>query len=86
MESEGMKLTPFAKLFFTVVILGVLGYTAWHYKGAQLRKWATGQDKEAQTTSAEVSTSDFDNLKNAPADPGRDAGSEGVTPVTLAGG
>ena len=86
MESEGMKLTPFAKLFFTVVILGVLGYVGWHYKGDQLRKWATGQDKAAPTTSAEVSSSDFDNLKNAPADPGRDAGSEGVTPVTLAGG
>ena len=76
MESEGMKLTPFAKLFFTVVILGVLGYTAWHYKGAQLRKWATGQDKATSTTTSEVSSSDFENLKNAPADPGRNSGSE----------
>jgi NitT/TauT family transport system substrate-binding protein len=26
-----MRLTPVAKLFITVVILGVLGYTGWHY-------------------------------------------------------
>jgi outer membrane protein OmpA-like peptidoglycan-associated protein len=86
MESEQMKLTPFAKFFFTIVILGVLGYTAWHYKGAQLRKWATGQNETTTTASTEVSSSDFENLKNAPADPGRDAGSEGVTPVTLGSG
>jgi hypothetical protein len=35
-----MKLTPFAKLFITVVILGVLGYAAWHYKGGDIKKWA----------------------------------------------
>ena len=28
-----MKLTPFAKLFITVVILVVVGYAFWHYKG-----------------------------------------------------
>ena len=28
-----MKLTPFAKFFITVVILGVIGYALWHYKG-----------------------------------------------------
>jgi hypothetical protein len=47
MESEEMKLTPFAKLFLTAVILGVLGYAAWHYKGGELRKWATGQDQKS---------------------------------------
>ena len=81
-----MKLTPFAKLFLTAVIIAVLGYAAWQYKGGQLRKWATGQDKPAATTSSgEVTSTDFANLKDAPADPGRDAGSEGVTPVALGG-
>ena len=37
-----MRLTPFAKAFITIVILAVIGYAAWHYKGAELRKWATG--------------------------------------------
>jgi outer membrane protein OmpA-like peptidoglycan-associated protein len=31
-----MKLTPFAKFFITVVILGVIGYAVWHYKEAGL--------------------------------------------------
>ena len=87
METEGMKLTPFAKLFLTVVILGVLGYAGWYYKGKDLRKWATGQEKtDTTTTSGDVSSTDFANLKNAPADPSRTAGSEGVTPVSLGGG
>jgi len=80
-----MKLTPFAKLFITVVVLGVIGYTVYHYKGSALRKWATGSDKAAKTTGSEVSSNDFDALKNAPADPGRDAGSTGVSPVNLGG-
>ena len=29
-----MKLTPFAKFFITVVILGVIGYAGWRYKSA----------------------------------------------------
>ena len=40
-----MKLTPFAKFFVTVVILAVVGYAAYHYKGRDIRKWATGSDK-----------------------------------------
>ena len=35
-----MKLTAFAKFFITVVILGVIGYALWHYKGLDIRKWA----------------------------------------------
>jgi len=86
-ETNEKKLTPFAKLFLTVVILGVLGYVAWKYKGGQLRKWATGQEQTATTsTSGEVTSTDFASLQNAPADPNRNAGSEGVTPVSLGGG
>ena len=44
-----MKLTPFAKLFITVVVLGVLGYAFWHYKGDTVRQWA-GAEKGAAVT------------------------------------
>ena len=78
-----MKLTPFAKLFITVVILGVLGYAAWHYKGAEIRKWA-GAEKSA--AKEEVTANDFDALRNAPPDPDRNEGSPGVTSTVLASG
>ena len=81
-----MRLTPFAKLFITVVILAVVGYAVYHYKGGALRKWATGSDKGAKASSDKVSASDFDALKNAPPDPARDAGSSGVSAVGLASG
>jgi NitT/TauT family transport system substrate-binding protein len=80
-----MKLTPFAKFFITVVILAVVGYALYHYKGSDLRKWAVGSDRGAKGASSQVSSTDFDALKNAPADPSRDAGSSGVSPVSLGG-
>jgi NitT/TauT family transport system substrate-binding protein len=80
-----MRLTPFAKLFLTVVILAVIGYAVYHYKGADVRKWATGKASGEATSSEGVSSNDFDALKNAPADPGRDAGSTGVQQVALSG-
>jgi NitT/TauT family transport system substrate-binding protein len=81
-----MKLTPFAKLFITVVVLGVLGYAFWHYKGDTVRKWA-GAEKGAETAgkSAGVDATDFAALRNAPADAERGKGSEGVTGAALAG-
>ena len=85
-----MRLTPFAKLFITVVILAVVGYAVYHYKGADVRKWATGSSSTSTQTSTgsgnNVSSSDFDALKNAPPDPSRDAGSSGVSPVGLQSG
>ena len=80
-----MRLTPFAKLFITVVIVAVLGYAFWHYKGAEVRQWAVG-DKPAAAEGEKVGASDFDALKNPPADPGRTQGSTGVTPASLASG
>src|ERR1019366_3507909 len=73
-----MKLTPFAKFFITVVILGVIGYALWHYKGSDIRKWA-GADKGAAGTVAAksasgVSSDDFNALKSAPPDPERGKG------------
>src|SRR5258706_7417114 len=80
-----MRLTPFAKFFVTVVILAVVGYAVYHYKGAAVRKWATGE-KGSKSSSDGVSASDFNALKNAPPDPSRDAGSSGVSQVNLASG
>ncbi|HEY8022631.1 MAG TPA: hypothetical protein VIH93_16105, partial [Thermoanaerobaculia bacterium] len=77
-----MRLTPFAKLFITVVIVAVLGYALWHYKGGDIRHWA-GAEKQASSTGAD-SSKDFSALKDAPADPGRDTGSNGVAPASLA--
>src|SRR5213595_780699 len=81
-----MKLTPFAKFFITVVILAVVGYAVYHYKGADVRRWATGDKGTKASSSDNVSSSDFNVLKNAPPDPSRDAGSTGVSQVNLASG
>lgn len=81
-----MRLTPFAKFFITLVIVAVVGYTIYHYKGKDVRTWATGSSTTTQTSSAggdAVSATDFSSLQNAPADPGRDAGSNGVQHVGL---
>jgi NitT/TauT family transport system substrate-binding protein len=83
-----MRLTPFAKFFLTLVILAVVGYAVYHYKGADVRKWATGSSSAAPqgaSGGSNVSSNDFDALKNAPADPRRDAGSTGVQPAALGG-
>jgi NitT/TauT family transport system substrate-binding protein len=77
-----MRLTPFAKFFVTVIILGVLGYVAWHYKGAEIKRWALGEKRAAETA---VSNADFDALRNAPPDPGRNEAVTGVSATSLAG-
>jgi len=83
-----MKLTPFAKLFVTIIILGVIGYGFWHYKGADVRRWAVGEKGEtARVGGGTIGAGDFDPLKNAPPDPERGRGSAGVvsTSMTSAG-
>jgi NitT/TauT family transport system substrate-binding protein len=37
-----MRLTPLAKAFIALVILGVVGYTGWHYYGSKLAKSGGG--------------------------------------------
>lgn len=76
-----MRLTPFAKFFITLVILGVVGYAFYQYRGADIRQWAVG-DRGAQSTEP-VSSADFDALRNAPPDPARGAGSAGVAGTLL---
>jgi NitT/TauT family transport system substrate-binding protein len=73
-----MRLTPFAKLFITIVILAVVGYAFYTYRGADIRKWAVG-DKANDKPAEQVSSTDFDALRNAPPDPARGTGSTGVT-------
>ena len=80
-----MKLTPFAKLFITLVVIAVLGYAFWHYRGADLRRWAVG-DKPAAETAEKPGVNDFDALKNAPPDPERGVGSTGVASTSLVSG
>jgi outer membrane protein OmpA-like peptidoglycan-associated protein/ABC-type amino acid transport substrate-binding protein len=80
-----MKLTPFAKLFVTVVVLGVLGYAFWHYKGDTVRKWAGAEKGGGASSTSAVESTDFAALKNAPADAERGKGSEGVTGSALTG-
>jgi NitT/TauT family transport system substrate-binding protein len=82
-----MKLTPFAKIFITVIILAVLGYAFWHYKGSNLKTWATG-DKGGPGATGKTETvnkGDFDALGSAPPDPERGKGSEGVAPASNLG-
>lgn len=78
-----MRLTPFAKLFITVVILGVLGYALWHYKGGDIRHWAGAEKQSSGSSTGADASKDFAALKDAPADPGKDAGSTGVAPASL---
>ena len=76
-----MKLTGVGKAFVTLVILGVLGFAVWHYKGEAIRTWV-GADKPA--TREAITKGDFDSLKNAPPDPDRGMGSKGVAGAVLA--
>ena len=76
-----MRLTPLAKAFIAVVVVAVIGFATWHYKGDAIKEWAGGERK-----TEEVSSSDFDNLKNAPGDPSRGVGSTGVSGTSVGTG
>jgi NitT/TauT family transport system substrate-binding protein len=76
-----MRLTPLAKGFIAVVVLAVIGFATWHYKGAAIRSWAGGEK-----TSGEDAKGDFDKLNNAPGDPARNVGSTGVGSTSVGTG
>src|SRR5919106_1044545 len=76
-----MRLTPLAKAFIAVVVVAVIGFATWHYKGDAIKEWAGGEKK-----TEEVSKEDFNNLKNAPGDPGRNVGSTGVSATSVGTG
>ena len=76
-----MQLTGVGKAFVTLVVLGVLAFAVWHYKGATIRNWA-GTEKAAPKEA--ITRGDFQSLQNAPPDPDRGKGATGVTPAGLA--
>jgi NitT/TauT family transport system substrate-binding protein len=76
-----MRLTPLAKAFIGVVVLVVIGFSTWYYKGDAIKRWAGGE-----RTSGEDSKGDFDKLKGGPNDPGRNVGSTGVSPGSVGTG
>ena len=76
-----MKLTPFAKAFIGVVVLGVIVFATWYYKGDAIKQWAGGE-----ATAGGDSKGDFDKLNGAPGDPARGAGSAGVSSASVGTG
>src|SRR5215203_1005826 len=76
-----MRLTPLAKAFIAVVVLAVIGFSTWYYKGDAIKNWAGGEK-----ASGEDSKGDFDKLNNAPGDPGRTVGSTGVSAASVGTG
>src|SRR3954452_22424068 len=78
-----MKLTPLAKVIIVVALL-VAAFFAVRRFAPGLKSWATsGKDGAAKTET--VNKGDFDALGNAPADPERGKGSEGVTQASNLG-
>jgi len=76
-----MRLTPLAKAFIAVVVLIVIGFSTWYYKGDAIKRWAGGE-----RASGEDSKGDFDKLNNAPGDPNRNAGNNGVSGASVGTG
>lgn len=79
-----MRLTPLAKAFIAIVVLGVIGFATWHYKGAAIKEWAGGD--RATPDGGGDSRGDFDKLKGAPDDPARGVGSTGVSATSIGTG
>lgn len=85
MAEGSVKLTPFAKIFIAVVVLGVVGFTGYFWFKDDIRCWSNpeaegcaegaqaegegGEESEGTPLTAE----DFAGLADAPADPDRNA-------------
>ena len=87
-----MKLTPFAKLFVTLIILAVIGYTGYHYGGLdKIRAWSEKGGGDATKKTADkndtngATKDDFNGLKKA-ADPDANKGVSGVTAANVGAG
>lgn len=83
MAEGSVKLTPFAKIFVAVVVLGVIGFTSYYWFKDDIRCWSNPEaegcggggetaDGDGQTGN-QVTPEDFAGLANAPADPDRNA-------------
>ncbi|MCA1626719.1 MAG: ABC transporter substrate-binding protein, partial [Acidobacteria bacterium] len=77
-----MRLTPLGKAFIGIVILAVIGFATWHYKGDAIKQWAGGERVAGEGGDSKA---DFDRLRGAPSDPERGVGSTGVSAVSLGG-
>lgn len=81
------KLTPMAKSVLALTILGVVGYTSWHYFQDDIRGWANvpkspdTKDPNPNPDADKLSSADFDKLKAAPVDPVKGATSTVVAPA-----
>src|SRR3954471_20857904 len=78
-----MKLTPFAKVVLTLVVLVVVGVAVNKFYGPQLRTWATGQATAGGggTTAGggnAVDKNDFNDLGGGMTDPAHNAAVTGV--------
>jgi outer membrane protein OmpA-like peptidoglycan-associated protein/ABC-type taurine transport system substrate-binding protein len=74
-----MKLTPMGKAIIVVALL-VAAFFAFRKFAPNLTHWATGDKSGTATGKTDaVSKGDFDALGNAPPDPARGTGSQGVT-------
>ena len=87
-----MKLTPLAKAFIAFIIVVVLGYTGYHYKGDAIKEWSKGAGGTGDKTGGagdnkggSVEKDDFKNLGKA-GDPDRDKGVSGVTSANVGAG
>ncbi len=74
-----MKLTPLSKLFISLVVLVVIGYTGWNYFGDEIRCWSSPENCRESTLGGNtpkkvdraIGREDFSALASAPADPSR---------------
>ena len=87
-----MKLTPLAKAFIALVVLGVVGYTGYHYYGDQLKEWSKGAggkapDKGTVETGkgGGVTKDDFGKL-GQPGEPDREKGVANVQSANVGAG
>jgi NitT/TauT family transport system substrate-binding protein len=82
-----MKLTPMGKAIVVLALL-VAAFFAVRKFAPNLKIWALGKNAASATAAKNdtVSKGDFDALGNAPADPERGKGSEGVAPASNLGG
>lgn len=79
-----MKLTAFGKFVLLVLGLAIIFFSIRNY-APDLRKWAVGdRPRPVANGPAGASSDDFGPLKNAPSDPERGAGANGVSTASLA--
>ncbi len=82
-----MKLTPFGKAVIVLALIVAAFFSVRRFAPG-LKSWATGgKDGASETGTQTVDKNDFQGLENAPPDPERGRGSEGVAPASnLSGG